>query len=195
VNADCYRLLTLEPKYVWTLGTRYWIPEAISSWTLQFDVAQHVKGGIAPKGELVINAIFRVRPSPVQVVLNLHEIYRDPEFHAACERKRSGIVGFGDGIGRYGDSQREVILELPFVELADVEALGEHSSDREGFLEQPHVRRDLARRPASARRKIVRQFRAGGTEFGPRWLRGARKDDLLRRWVHSALQIQKGAGG
>ena len=54
---------------------------------------------------------------------------RDKAFAEACERLRPTIKGFEHGIGRYGDSQKEVILDAEYVPIGAILALGGYSSD------------------------------------------------------------------
>ena len=44
-----YRRLALPQKYVWTFITTGTLPETISAWSLDPDVAKGVKGGIPPE--------------------------------------------------------------------------------------------------------------------------------------------------
>ena len=44
-----YRRLALPQKYVWTFITTGALPETISAWSLDPDVAKGVKGGIPPE--------------------------------------------------------------------------------------------------------------------------------------------------
>ena len=51
-------------------------------------------------------------PPKDSVGLNLTALHADPAFQAAVETHKASIDGYHDGLGRWGDSQREVALEL-----------------------------------------------------------------------------------
>jgi hypothetical protein len=55
-------------------------------------------------------------------------LYRDEQFKAAVTDLRSLIDGYGAGIGEYGDSQDEVILEVDSMPQSDLYSFGGHSS-------------------------------------------------------------------
>jgi hypothetical protein len=58
------------------------------------------------------------------VVLDFGTLFGDAAFMTAVEQFRSGIIGFGQGIGRYGNTQREVVIELASVQLSALHAWG-----------------------------------------------------------------------
>ena len=98
------------------------LPERIAGWTVDLGVARAFKSGVPPQG--LQGVIFEIVPRTEAVVLNLHELYRDREFSDAAERYKSEIQGWHDGIGRYGDQQSEVILELESVSTAEIVSYG-----------------------------------------------------------------------
>jgi hypothetical protein len=87
----CFRQISLEKGALWKLADQLELPESISAWTLTLDVAQSFKGGVPPQGWQ--GAIFAVHPPAGSVV----------------ETNKRQVSGYQDGIGRYGNSQREVV--------------------------------------------------------------------------------------
>lgn len=75
-------------------------------------------------------------PPSESVVINLIEVYRDPDFRSAIEQLKTKINGFSDGIGRYGDTQREIVLELHKLGPETIHCYGGYASDSETLAEQ-----------------------------------------------------------
>ena len=129
----CYRQEAHEKDRVWQVLADIELPETIAAWTVDFTVAKAFKGGVPPVGHQGV--IFRLAPPPSSVVLNLDEVYQDAGFLRAIEEHRSAIAGFGDGIGRYGNTQKEVVLELASLSQTEIYSYGGFSSDRETLAE------------------------------------------------------------
>jgi hypothetical protein len=113
-HVPCYRQEAHEKDRTWRLIADKRLPERVAAWTTDLSVAKTFKGGVPPPG--LHGVIFRIDPPPGSVVLNLNELYRDPEFVDALNRLKGDITGFHDGIGRYGANQAEVILELDLLD-------------------------------------------------------------------------------
>ena len=79
--------------------------------------------------------IFKITPPKESVILNLTALYADPAFHAAVDTHKAVIDGYHDGIGRWQESQREVVLELGNLDQASVYSYGGFSSNRELIAE------------------------------------------------------------
>lgn len=126
----CFRQIALGKGSVWDLLAENQLPEKISAWTTDLGVAKSFKGGVPPEGQGWQGVIFVLFPQPEHVVLNLSALYQDKTFKEAIERHAKSIGSFADGIGRYGNTQSEVILEIPDLSVPDVHALGGFSSDR-----------------------------------------------------------------
>ena len=109
VSLCCFRQVALGKGSVWKLGETLHLPETISSWTVSPEVAMEFKGGVPPPGWQGV--IFLVVPDPEEVVVNLASLYSNVAFHSACEASRNRIGNYHAGIGRYGGSQHEVVLE------------------------------------------------------------------------------------
>jgi hypothetical protein len=122
----CFRRLDLPPSTLLELRTEA-LSESISSWTFDLSVATRLWGGDPePDRETLI---FAIAPGTGNVILNVAALYREPEFIEACERHKNDIWRFELGIGWYGDSQQELILELGQLDTNSVVAIGAYSDD------------------------------------------------------------------
>jgi hypothetical protein len=129
----CYRQIALGKGAVWQLADNLELPETISAWTESIDVARAFKDGVPPPG--IQGAIFLLFPSQESVVINLNRLFRDAMFNEALKKNAKKIHGFYDGIGRYGNSQEEVVLEVTKIRLDDLYELGGFSSTKDEFME------------------------------------------------------------
>lgn len=130
----CYRQEAHEKDRIWQLLANESLPETIAAWTTKLSVAKDFKNGVPPDG--LHGVIFRLTPTSGSVVINLIEVYGDPDFRSAIERRKAEIVGFGDGIGRYDDMQHEIVLELHKLGPETIHCYGGHATDREKLAEQ-----------------------------------------------------------
>lgn len=131
----CFRQVGLEKGSVWDLIGENRLSEKVSSWTYDIEVAKAFKSGVPPDGQGYQGVIFCISPPPSsRVIVNLRELYKNPEFCAAMDKKKSTIVAFSDGAGLYWDSQSEVVLEIDAVSQEDIYSLGGHSSPFEQLV-------------------------------------------------------------
>lgn len=129
----CYRQEAHEKDRIWKILADESLPETVAAWTTHLSVAQSFKNGVPPQG--LQGVIFGLTPPPESVVINLVEIYRDRGFTAAVDLHRSEITGFDKGIGRYGDTQQEVVLELHNIGRETIYQYGGFASDKEKLAE------------------------------------------------------------
>lgn len=133
-TAVCYRQEAQEKDRIWQLLADESLPETIAAWTTDLSVAKDFKNGVPPDG--LRGVIFSLIPPPESVIINLNEIYSDPDFRSAIEHHKLAITGFGNGIGRYGVTQREVVLELPKLGPETIHCYGGYASSRESLAQQ-----------------------------------------------------------
>ena len=171
----CFRQVALDKSSVWKLGDTLHLPETISSWTVSPEVAMEFKGGVPPPGWQGV--IFAVVPHPEEVVVNVMSLYSNAAFRSAHETSRDRIRRYQEGIGRYGRSQHEVVLEIPSVPVTTVYALGGYSSSREVI-----ARTFFGCEPASLDRHWFDILLArSGRTLGPHWVRGEVKDRVVSK--------------
>ncbi len=184
VRAKCYRRIALDKASVFDMGDDLKLDETISSWTLDLSFAKQFKDGVPEPGWQGV--IFAIEPTASQVVLNLAAVYAEEAFAEACERLRPTIKGFEHGIGRYGDSQKEVILDVEYVPIDAILALGGYSSDlptiAAKYLGRPATDAELA----ELEQALVSRGRAPGAW----WLEGAAKDRAVAFWIRHAKRLK-----
>lgn len=89
-----------------------------------------------PRGRGYQGVILCAFPPPSSVIVNLRELYQDPDFTAALEQHKGGITGYHDGAGRYGNDQSEVVLEIASVTPQDIYSMGGYSSPFEQLVDE-----------------------------------------------------------
>lgn len=124
----CHRQIALGKGGVWDLLGDNRLPEKISSWTTDLEIAQGFKGGVPPEGQGYQGVIFSVLPPAGSVIVNLRELYQEPAFRDAMDRNKSAIADYAKGAGRYEGDQSEVVLEIDKLEQEDIYSMGGHSS-------------------------------------------------------------------
>lgn len=127
INTSCYRKMALDSCAVWNIGTKYQLDETISSWTISLDVAKRFKGGIPPKGSQGV--IFQIMPTDnVEIIINLHELFCCQEFKDFLDTNKNKIQGYQQGIGKYNNTQCEVVISAEYIELSTLFAWGGYTS-------------------------------------------------------------------
>ncbi len=132
-----YRRLALPQRFIWTFITSGTLPERISAWSLDPDVARGVKGGVPAEwqdGKRWVGVILEHKPEPGEVVINLDALWGDIGYQQALEA--SGPEKYTEGIRRYENSQREVVLDLAQVTLKQIWSWGGYSSSTEELAGQ-----------------------------------------------------------
>lgn len=131
-----YRRLALDQSYIWTFITTGVLPEAISGWTVDDDIAKGIKGGVPEEwkdGKRWFGVILEHEPRPEEVILNLETLWVDLKYQSALNA--AGPTLYTEGIRRYANSQREVVLEVPKVSLRQIRCWGGYSSTIEHIAE------------------------------------------------------------
>jgi hypothetical protein len=174
-DTNCFRHEAHEKDRIWQLLADKSLPETIAGWTTDLAVAKSFKGGVPPPG--LQGVIFAVRPPSGSVVLNLAELYADNDFPDAIERHQHHIDGFGDGIGRHGASQSEVVLELHNLSAATILLYGGHSNIRSdiawALFQREPTEEDLA--------TVDQMLSQAGANPGAWWLSDAGTQNVLAR--------------
>ena len=133
-HSMCFRKLKLKKGSIWDLVAEDLLPEKISSWTMDTDVAKTIKGGVPKEGWQGV-VLFRTPPAE-QIIVNLWALYRESKFTEALTRHRHDIKDFEKGAGKYWDTQSEVVMEIDSVTQADIYSLGGYSSSFESLVGQ-----------------------------------------------------------
>jgi hypothetical protein len=166
----CFRQVALPKGGVWKLIGGNRLPEKISSWTLDVEVAKRFKGGVPPEGQEYQGVILCVCPSPGSVIVNLRELYKDPDFTAEMEKNKAAIVGYENGSGLYANDQSEVVLEVASVTQQDIYSMGGHSSPFEKLVAEAakHFYGPNATPDQCA--ELLLKAEPTRSEAGPKWL-------------------------
>ncbi|GFE98131.1 MULTISPECIES: hypothetical protein [Acetobacteraceae] len=166
----CYRQIALPKEGVWNLIGEDCLPEKISSWTLDIEVAKAFKGGVPPEGQGFQGTILYLYPPPDSIIVNLSKLFRDADFLAAMEMNQSYITGYHDGAGRYRGGQNEVVLEIDAVMPEDIYSLGGYSSPLKELVAQ--AAELVYRRSATdeERQNLLLDATHAGVSAGPSWL-------------------------
>ena len=151
------------------------LPETISAWTVDIEVARQFKNGVPPPGSQGI--IFSLDPPPESVVLNLDSLLREAAFIEAVETHKSNINGYCDGIGRYGNEQHEVVLEIGRIQITDIHELGGYSSNREELVRMTYGPNASSEDFADFDRRLA----ASSQELGQHWIKGEAKDRVVAK--------------
>lgn len=130
----CYRQEAHERDRIWQLLADEHLPETIAAWTTDLSIAKEFKNGVPPDG--LRGVIFSLTPPSESVVINLIEVYKDKGFRRSIERDKSNITRFDKGIGLYGDTQSEIVLELDKLSPDTIQCYGGYASDRKALAKQ-----------------------------------------------------------
>lgn len=164
-NVTCYRRLKLHKSSVWNLGTDEELAETVSAWTESEVVAMGFKGGVPEPGSLGV--IFKINPDAGNAVLNLSRLYKDEGFQKALTENKGKIAGFELGIGKYGNTQEEVVIENGSVQLDSMHAWGGFLSNEEDLATQFYGRKPT-KEEMEAFKKLMEER---GHKSGPKWLK------------------------
>lgn len=163
-SESCFRQIALDKSAVWNIGAEYKISEALSSWTESIDVAKTFKGGVPPIGYQGV--IFRISPSCDAVIVNLARLFSDPSFCTFLDENKNKVKDYDKGIGRYGGSQQEVVIEKDTLPLDSLYAWGGYTSP-----ETELARMFFGEPPSSEQMEWFREIMVkAGRAPGPWWL-------------------------
>lgn len=94
----------------------------VSSWTTSLEVAKHFRESDGDRTKALM--IFRRRPMPGDVILDLNVVYADPDFMDTVRDAEKRLGRTFNGIGRWQNSQREVVLNETVIGNDDIVSLG-----------------------------------------------------------------------
>jgi hypothetical protein len=166
----CFRQIALLKGGVWDLIGEDKLSEKISSWTTSIEVAKSFKNGVPPEGQGYQGVILCTSPNQNSVIVNFGELYDEPAFLAAMEQRRNSITGYHDGAGRYGNDQREVVLEIASVTQQEIYSMGGHSSPFDDLVDIAAKQIYGPEATLTQRTELLAQAEHARTEAGPRWL-------------------------
>jgi len=115
-------------------------------------------------------------------------VYDDLGFQQSVIRHRQDISRFGKGIGDYGPTQREVVIDRSRISFREIIAAGGESSPLDDLVADPEIKHLLATNEGVRRRFEAYQREARGGRV-VRWREGPDKDRLLVFWRERALLL------
>lgn len=178
-----YRRLALPQRYIWTFITTGALPETISAWSLNLDVAKGIKGGVPPEwqdGKRWVGVILGYKPKPEDVVVNLDALWLDLRYQRFLAE--AGPEKYAEGIRRYKNLQREVVLDLERVSLKQIWSWGGYSSSVEELTEL-----FLRVKPTREQTNWVREIiQANDIPTGARWTSSSGARNVTLRVIEQA---------
>jgi hypothetical protein len=178
-----YRRVALPQSFIWTFITSGVLPETISAWTLDPDVAKGLKGGVPPEwrdGKRWRGVILEHKPKAEEVVVNLDALWMDIKYQRSL--REAGADKYAEGIRRYENSQREVVLDLARVSLKQIWSWGGYSSSIEELTEM-----FLGAKPTPEQIDWVRKMiEENDIQVGARWISSSGARNVTLRVIQQA---------
>jgi len=135
-NLNLYRQISLDERGLVKFLREKKLPEKISSWTINYKVAEDFKGGVPSEFGEFRATIFKTRSLNNQVIVNLSELYKCSDFCNVMELNKDNINGYWCGAGKYWDTQFEVVMATEYLDHSNIYSLGGHSGSAEQIAEQ-----------------------------------------------------------
>ncbi len=180
-----FRRLSLNRFPLWNLLADGSLKETISAWTCSIDMAKNFKGGVPPLNWQGI--ILERLPSDDSVIINLSVLFHDESFQSAIEKYKTQIAEFNLGMGKYMNSQSEVVLEISKVGREDIHGLGGYTSDPNEIGKWIFGREPSDKEIA----RMTSLLQKGGRNFGPWWLDGEAKDRVLKKVISHVPRLKE----
>lgn len=170
VPSACFRRMVLRKGSIWSLLGEQALSEKISSWTFDLAVAKIFKEGVPPPGQGLQGIIFERSSRQDEIIVNLWALFRDADFQAAIEKHTNSIKRFKKGMGRYSDTQCEIVLKVETLAQEHIYSLGGHSSSADEILRQA-AEKIYGEYATPAQKEFLRwAMEVGPDVTGPRWL-------------------------
>ena len=139
-DKPCYRITDfrnhVKERSIFDAFLNQRILFGVTSWTTDYKVAQNFyKEGIPLYPYEGINYIIKITNCS-NIILNIESLYSDTAFIKACEKHKKNIKEYSKGIGRFGNTQKEVILDIESVSVDNIYAFWGTSSSKEKFYEK-----------------------------------------------------------
>lgn len=187
----CYRKRFLHKGELERIILADWRDEGMVSWTLDRSFADTFRGNFKP--EAVTGAIFRRTPQDDEVIVNIPELWAEPEFVRSAEsyRAKRGLHAEALFHFRGPRDQHEIVLMAP-LRASDIIALTGSSSPFDDLC-------DMLSLPQEGRDELFRELTMKGVVLDtPRYVSEEQTKRIIARTqdrVHALIDQTKNGGG
>lgn len=140
IKAPCFRRIALKKSAVWAIGTSAYLAESISAWSTSVEMCKLFKGGVPheTKPEKKSVCVIFEMPFPIlsnsDIIINLADLFSNSEFQSYRDAHKSEIKGYELGMGKYGNTQNEVVIQCQSLPLSSICTYGGYPSGAFGDL-------------------------------------------------------------
>jgi len=183
--SPCYRRVDLTGKHNLQIGLKLSLPEAESSWSFDKEVAKTFKSGVPPKN--YTGVIFKIMPADkhFKVILNFDALFSDKDFVETCEKYKHYISNYEEGIERFENSEKEIILVVEELKIEQIWAYGGFSSSKEEL-----AKKYFGYKPnKDEKRFFENQLNTKGIKLGGRWVTGEAKNRTVKKHIEAAIFV------
>jgi hypothetical protein len=187
----CYRKRFLHKGELERIILADWRDEGMVSWTLNRSFADTFRGKFKP--EAVTGAIFRRTPQDDEVIVNIPELWAEPEFVRSAEsyRAKGGLHAEALFHFRGPRDQSEIVLTAP-LRASEIIALTGSSSPFDDLC-------DMLSLPQEGRDELFRELTAQGVVINaPRYVNEEQTQRIIARTqdrVRALINQTKNGGG
>ena len=187
LNENCFRRVDLVGKHTLQIGTELKLPETYSSWTFDVLIAQNFYDGVPEVGYQGV--IFKLNPSDndYEVIINLNELFSDKDFTNFCEKYKAKINNYDNGIGRFGNYEKELVLDVSELKMEQIYAYGGYSSSKEYFAQKYFGHSPNAEELIFFKKLLKKD----NIPIGAKWVTGRAKDRIVKFHINKAKLLAK----
>jgi hypothetical protein len=185
LHSKCYRRIDLNNHYNFILGQEMQLPETYSSWSFDKEFVKKFNNGIPKNGYQGVIFEISNEYKEFEVIINLHELFNDPVFKTECESQKQNIINYDDGIGKYYDSESEIILKINSLKISQIWAYGGFSSKKDAFVKK-YSDRLLNRK---MKQLLDRKVKENKKLFGSKWITGKAKNRTIQFHIDTAKKL------
>ncbi len=109
-------------------------------------------------------------------MVNLNAIYSDPGFQKACVNYEQYITNYDEGIGRFGNTEQELVLDISQLPISSIHSFGGYSKDEADLLKMFSLEKYERLPDRRIRREFERGLKKSKQTLGPRWVSGNGKE-------------------
>ena len=115
--------IKLEGKKISTAVLNRKIPIGISSWSFNYDIVKKFHPILLKETE-GINYIMEYKPKKEDIILNINQLLSETKFNMYMRKNMHIIPDYKQGLYKYRNKQKEVILNIPYMPIYNIIELG-----------------------------------------------------------------------